>query len=511
MLDDLDQYTFGKSKNQIKWLHLSASNIHRLLNGVFTTFGNLNELYLNSNKIFLIENGVFSPLVSLQVLSMSNNRLTSIPSTYQLGISPNLRLLTLSNNYFIHLYKDNFVGYEHLTQLSLTYVGTKKINTDAFDHLKNITLLKLTHNSIGILPSRLFQPMGNLVRLDLMNNNIRYIKNDSFGFLVHLRILKLSGNIQLGIHPIGTAFNGLSGLKVLMFNGCNLQNVDSNIYDNLTELETLSMSKSQITHWNTELFRPLIKLKILYMINNKLVTVNARSFQYLKNLMELYLSQNLFACNCDLLWFLDWMKSGPVFINSESIDSYICSSPQNLKSKSLFDINFLFKDCEDHWNTVFIGSVCFTTIVTVAIGTIVFKYRWYLRYWIFLIRTRGRQYQRLANDPDYLYDAFVCYNNNNRTWVIEKLLPELEYKRGLHLCLHDRDWLAGPDIVDNIMDSIEQSRKTVLVLSNHFARSQWCQFEMTMAQHKLVDDNIDVLVLIVLEDIDPMLTSARLR
>ena len=50
-----------------------------------------------------------------------------------------------------------------------------------------------------------------------------------------------------------------------------------------------------------------------------------------------------------------------------------------------------------------------------------------------------------------------------------------------------RNWLAGRSIARNIIDSIEKSRKTVLVLSNAFARSYWCELEMSMAQHKTSD------------------------
>ena len=36
----------------------------------------------------------------------------------------------------------------------------------------------------------------------------------------------------------------------------------------------------------------------------------------------------------------------------------------------------------------------------------------------------------------------------------------------------------------NIVNSIDRSRKTVLVLSNSFARSKWADMEMSLAQHK---------------------------
>ena len=69
----------------------------------------------------------------------------------------------------------------------------------------------------------------------------------------------------------------------------------------------------------------------------------------------------------------------------------------------------------------------------------------------------------------------------------------------------------GRDIVDNVVDSIEHSRKTVLIVSNAFAVSQWCHFEMTMAQTKLFEDDRDNLILVLLEEIADCNMNPRLQ
>jgi len=70
---------------------------------------------------------------------------------------------------------------------------------------------------------------------------------------------------------------------------------------------------------------------------------------------------------------------------------------------------------------------------------------------------------------------------------------------------------VGRDIVDNVVDSIEHSRKTLLIVSNAFAVSQWCHFEMTMAQTKLFDDDRDNLILVLLEEIADCNMNPRLQ
>jgi toll-like receptor 13 len=45
--------------------------------------------------------------------------------------------------------------------------------------------------------------------------------------------------------------------------------------------------------------------------------------------------------------------------------------------------------------------------------------------------------------------------------------------------------IVGKLIVDNIVENMKESRKVILVMSNAFARSEWCQFEVLLAQEDI--------------------------
>lgn len=64
-----------------------------------------------------------------------------------------------------------------------------------------------------------------------------------------------------------------------------------------------------------------------------------------------------------------------------------------------------------------------------------------------------------------------------------------------------RDWLAGPTNIDNITESIEQSRKTLLLVNNGFAQSVWCREETSLAYYRLVQEQRNLLTVVLLEDI----------
>lgn len=86
----------------------------------------------------------------------------------------------------------------------------------------------------------------------------------------------------------------------------------------------------------------------------------------------------------------------------------------------------------------------------------------------------------------------------------------IEETEGFQLCLHDRDFKAGYTIVDNILESVQTSRKVVLILSPDFASSSWCKYEASLAEQRLLEDKRDMLVPILLQEIPFEVQSRRL-
>ena len=113
------------------------------------------------------------------------------------------------------------------------------------------------------------------------------------------------------------------------------------------------------------------------------------------------------------------------------------------------------------------------------------------------------------------YHAYVAYNETSAVddaWVMNDLQPNMEEgPEPMQLCIKSRNFTPGHFILDSIDQSIHQSRKTILVLSPSFVESEWCYQEMQMAQMRLLDDNLDVLVLVLLNDIPENKITLSLR
>jgi hypothetical protein len=80
---------------------------------------------------------------------------------------------------------------------------------------------------------------------------------------------------------------------------------------------------------------------------------------------------------------------------------------------------------------------------------------------------RGRDdvRRRYLQRGHFKYDVFVSYAKENLTWVRQNIMAELEGRMGLRLCIHERDFIPGNNIVDNIADCVSSSKKVMMVFS----------------------------------------------
>ena len=65
--------------------------------------------------------------------------------------------------------------------------------------------------------------------------------------------------------------------------------------------------------------------------------------------------------------------------------------------------------------------------------------------------------------------------------------------------------------MENIVDSIDNSRKCLLVVSRQFCESSWCMFEAHLASHRLVQENRQSLVVVRLNDIEERLLNKEMQ
>ncbi|XP_039108374.1 uncharacterized protein LOC120245391 [Hyaena hyaena] len=83
--------------------------------------------------------------------------------------------------------------------------------------------------------------------------------------------------------------------------------------------------------------------------------------------------------------------------------------------------------------------------------------------------------------PSEKFHLFVSYSSVDAVWthgLISRLEADLA---GLRICLHERDFTPGRNVLENMAECIQQSQKVLLVLSQDFVQSRWCLLEADLS------------------------------
>ncbi|KAK7094794.1 toll-like receptor 13 [Littorina saxatilis] len=472
---------------------------------LFQSAKSLRTLGLWRNKIYKLHSAL---LPSLRTLNLESNRLFEFPVSCSdrknESFFPSLEVLWLDGNMISCI--DDPVCLPNLTELHLRYNRFVQLDTDAFftarfGKLQFLKLNQLDHEFCRIRPY--FVNNSIVTNISFTNNDVdfsqHYVNETAFGGCTSVQHLSLSGNNFRDVTK--GKFHALlqpmeHSLKALYLGRVRLKFITSNMFSRLSQLRVLHLYGNDLSSIPDGAFNSLYHLTTLTLDQNNIATIAKATFSvHLRmRLQYVTLDCNPFQCTCDILWFQQWMKANPRVFHDYHGKGYRCANIGNISIPS-FPLNP---------QACLLGSdaVAFTIAVTcvllffLLLFTILFRFRWHMRLWLYQVfhnSKRGRRSWR------YKYDVFVSYAEEDARWVLQELLPVTEGRWGLILCLHQRDFRPGKHIVDNIADCVSESERVVLVFSPHFARSEWCQFELKLCQ-SVVMERDDVMVLVALQE-----------
>ncbi|XP_047987072.1 protein toll-like [Leguminivora glycinivorella] len=84
--------------------------------------------------------------------------------------------------------------------------------------------------------------------------------------------------------------------------------------------------------------------------------------------------------------------------------------------------------------------------------------------------------------------------------VVHKLVPELE-QRGYRLCVHYRDWAPGEAITEHLSRSVREARRTLVVVSRGFLRSEWARAEFREAHARALREGRSRVIVVLLGEL----------
>lgn len=101
-------------------------------------------------------------------------------------------------------------------------------------------------------------------------------------------------------------------------------------------------------------------------------------------------------------------------------------------------------------------------------------------------------------EQQYEYDVFISYSSHDQAWVRGELLTLIE-QAGAKACIDFRDFPRGAWGVEAMTQAVQNSRKTLLILTESYIKSDWCKYERLILQ-TLSPTNADYRMLTLLKE-----------
>lgn len=533
-------FSFEVSINEIKQecydsgptLSLSSNNIFFITPNQFEGYGNITCLNLSGNGFSSALNGTeFSSLHFLKYLDLSHNK---IDLAYDFAFQELQRLEVLDLSYNSHYFKaygvtHNLNFLKNLPVLRVLNMSFNAISQLTTTEMKSRSLSELwfRNNFMGALwknPNRspkLFLKLSNLTTLDISSNNISKMPGNLASYLPKkLNNLYISDNLLTDFewHQL----ERFPQLKCLDLSFNYLTNVvGMQVKNSSFGLTHLDLSHNHISQLDGGFLKAAKRLEVLNLSFNKLTTINQSTDQPTfpsppqNSIQTLDLKNNPFQCTCDFLDFIHWIGTSGMKIPRLATDVK-CDEPANQRGKAV--VNFDIMGCvndSDAFRAYVLTSAFLVIFMFVTIVSHLFY--WDASYILYYVRAKLNGYSSL-NPTDSAYDVFVSYDSKDpqvSEWVMTKLRAKLEDEeegeRHLPLCLEERDWIPGVPLVDNLTQSIRYSRKTLFVLTEGYVKTGVFKLAMYLAHQRLLDENVDVIVVLLLEPVLQHSHFLRLR
>ncbi|KAB7500387.1 Toll-like receptor 6 [Armadillidium nasatum] len=307
------------------------------------------------------------------------------------------------------------------------------------------------------------------------------------------------------------SFIGRKHMQILYVNASNVNTLDNETFSGLTRLTVLHLEDNLLETLRGHEFKYLSPLRELYLHNNKLRYIHQHTFVDMSHLeiltlhdnrlinfpvwrmvdnpylMKISLRNNLWTCECQFvesfeIWVMDNVRK---VIDSDELK---CISTSD-ESPDSYIIDFNATNCLNSSSTsTVIQPMIFHNLLHPVIAIVV----------AFIVLV--------------LLLILLFLSSKDEVWVNQILAAQLERgEKPYRVCLHYRDFPVTAYITETMVEAVESSKRTIIVLSKNFIENEWCRFQFKSAHHEVLKKKRKKIIVVVLGDIPSRDLDADLK
>ncbi|XP_066246801.1 protein toll-like [Euwallacea similis] len=532
------------SLSNLQILDLSRNSIKSLSENLLLPLKELRNLYVSSNKITIFNSQVFRNVQNLQLLDLNYNLIREFRNTSTRFRAMDIMLKNNSIDKFPSHFLTNVTSLKHL-DLSYNNITYVQLETGKFPNQSIHIEVDLSHNNI--MSFNTTKDLGNKswkIMLDLSYNRLqcnclhyqieqtsvlqplttimevksgedlcytRYPHNNCP--LIHISKCPNECNCYYTRNDNAinvncsrrdlSVFPKITGLTtdryehnqtIIMLDG-NMLNMQEQIrvkdYTNVSRLDLSGNYIEELT-WLPQNF------SVLKLANNHLRALSSEIIEVLTKNPELkivYLKNNPWNCDCKA----DPLKKFLIQYNNIKVKH----SDVTCQGTKEFLINT--KGCEKQ-NLLKVAlplGLAIPLAVISAIVALYYKFRTSIKVYLYSKNWCLWCVAEEELDKDKTYDVFISYSHKDESFVHQDLMPELESgEHPFKVCIHYRDWMPGEFISQQIINSVLDSRRTLVVLSNNFIESVWGKMEFRTAHLQAINEGRARVIVVLYGDLD---------
>ncbi|KAH6926698.1 hypothetical protein HPB50_021213 [Hyalomma asiaticum] len=539
---------------ELRAVFLKSNSISSVSDGTFQDNVRLVKIDLSFNNIAWIGMDAFKGLVNVNILNLERNRILSL--NFSLSGLPKLEYIDASYNAILTLESGEFQNNRHLIKVTLKENNITNVQ-GAFIAATGLLYLDLAGNQVKLLRRSDFaEETTNVPAVNIDNNPFicdcrmawlmeedgdieargspmcaepRWLKGKPMRVLERQYFLRWEDDCEPGCQC--ECHEGALGEREISVN-CSSATV-GRIPRVLPESTTrLDLSGNQLLHLDETVKKAAPHLQVLSLKDNALTSISITSIpdrltsldlrgNKLKglpfflvtrlNLTSMWLSRNPYSCDCADYSFRQWFQANGKVVRDAS--DIVCARSPNLlvSGKQFLSLgqNDLCPVVIPRW-VVHLLLAFGLLVVLLGLSATYLRYKDVIRTWLRVHGVCGWACWDEEDDMQKLFDVFVSFSSRDIDFIHDEILPELD-AMGLSYCTYERNFKGGYLLQDIIRDAVACSRRTLLVLTQNFVASEWCRFEFRLAHQRALQDNVNRLLIVLMEELEPGMLDDDLR